>query len=61
MRVGDLVRVKDRWAWVYERFEGKIGLIVEIIETNAIGEMVKVDFGHHSFYFNYDTVEVVCE
>lgn len=59
MKVGDLVKVKDSWVWVYERFEGKVGLIVETVATINGISMVKVDFGNHQFYFNYDTVELV--
>ena len=61
MQIGDLVRVKESWTWVYERFEDKVGLITEVLTTLNDVTMVKVDFGYHTFYFNYDTVEIVCE
>lgn len=61
IKIGDLVRVKDSWTWVYEKFEGKVGLVVAIITTDHDISMVKVDFGYHSFFFNYNTVEVLCK
>ena len=61
IKIGDLVRVKESWTWVYERFEGKIGLVVEVITSINDISMVKVDFGNHHFYFNYNTVEIICE
>jgi len=53
MRVGDLVRVYDRWLFVYPEYTGVIGIVVDI---RKLGQNRRVRFLHNPLYGQEYTV-----